>query len=55
MCVDSGKWNVEKEKIADRIGEMTNIWYVGVKQRNIARVPPRPNKFKKPNRRTATK
>ena len=36
MCVDSGKWNVEKEKIADRIGEMTNIWYVGVKQRNIA-------------------
>jgi hypothetical protein len=26
MCVDSGKWNTE----------ITNIWYVGVKQRNIA-------------------
>lgn len=36
MCVDSGKWNVEKKKIADRIGEMTNIWYVGVKHRNHA-------------------
>jgi hypothetical protein len=36
MCVDSGNWNVEKEKIADRIGEITNIWNVGVKNRNIA-------------------
>ena len=36
MCVDSGKWNCEKEKIADRIGEITNIWYVGVKHRNFA-------------------
>lgn len=36
MCVDSGRWNKEKEKIADRIGEMTNIWYVGVKHRNTA-------------------
>jgi hypothetical protein len=36
MCVDSGQWNTEKEKIADTIGEMTNIWYVGVKHRNTA-------------------
>jgi len=36
MCVDSGQWNIEKEKIADRIGEITNIWNVGVKHRNIA-------------------
>ena len=36
MCVDSGIWNKEKEKIADRIGEMTNIWYIGIKHRNTA-------------------
>lgn len=36
MCVDSGVWNTEKEKIADSIGELTNIWYVGVKHRNEA-------------------
>jgi hypothetical protein len=36
MCVDSGKWNGEKEKIATRIGEMTTIWRVGIKQRNFA-------------------
>jgi len=36
MCIDSGKWNFEKEKIADVLGEMTSIWYVGVKQRNSA-------------------
>jgi hypothetical protein len=36
MCVDSGKWNYEKEKISNNIGEITNIWYVGLKQRNIA-------------------
>ena len=36
MCVDSGKWNCEKEKISNNIGEITNVWYVGIKQRNIA-------------------
>ena len=36
MCVDSRHWNTEKEKIADDIGEMTNIWYIGVKNRNSA-------------------
>lgn len=36
MCVDSGLWNKEKQKIADLIGEMTSIWHVGVKHRNTA-------------------
>lgn len=36
MCIDSGKWNSEKKRIADSIGEMTNIWYVGVKNRKKA-------------------
>ena len=38
MCVDSGQWNGEKEKIADIIGEMTRVWHVGVKHRNHALV-----------------
>ena len=36
MCVDSGQWNGEKRKIAERIAEMTSIWHVGVKHRNHA-------------------
>lgn len=37
MCVDSGdEWNKEKREIAEQIGEMTNIWYVGLKHRNSA-------------------
>lgn len=36
MCVDSGIWNGEKEKIAEKIGEMTNIWFIGIKHRNNA-------------------
>ena len=36
MCNDSGKWQVQKEKIADDIGEITKVWYCGVKHRNIA-------------------
>lgn len=36
MCVDSGIWNNEKQKIADKIGEITSIWHVGVKHRNCA-------------------
>ena len=36
MCVDSGIWNGEKEKIAEQIGEITSIWYIGMKHRNIA-------------------
>ena len=36
MCVDSGKWNIEKEKIAENIGEITSIWNVGLKNRKQA-------------------
>lgn len=36
MCVDSGIWNSEKEKIAFDIGEITSIWNIGVKHRNKA-------------------
>lgn len=34
MCKDSGKWQKHKEKIADQIGEISNIWYCGEKHRN---------------------
>jgi hypothetical protein len=34
MCIDSGIWNSEKERIAQSIGEITNVWYLGVKNRN---------------------
>ena len=33
MCVDSYELNPVKKEIADVIGEITNIWYCGVKQR----------------------
>jgi hypothetical protein len=33
MCVDSGDWNKEKEKIAEKIGEITTVWYCGIKHR----------------------
>lgn len=36
MCVDSGGWNEEKEKIASRIGEITKVWYLGLKHRENA-------------------
>lgn len=36
MCVDSGIWNTEKEKIADELGEITQIWNVQEKHRNKA-------------------
>ena len=35
MCRDSGKWQKEKETISSDIGEITNIWYCGFKNRNI--------------------
>jgi hypothetical protein len=34
MCIDSGIWNMEKERIANSIDEITNIWYLGTKHRN---------------------
>ena len=36
MCKDSGIWNKEKNEIAEEIGEITMIWNVGQKHRNIA-------------------
>lgn len=36
MCHDSGKWEKQKEKISENIGEITNIWYCSTKHRNIA-------------------
>jgi hypothetical protein len=36
MSVDSGIWNVEKQKIADQIADITQIWYCGVKNRSHA-------------------
>ena len=36
MCVESGFYSKEKEKIAQDIGEMTSVWYIGTKHRNIA-------------------
>lgn len=36
MCYDSGKWQKHKQKIAENIGEISNIWYCGVKHREKA-------------------
>ena len=36
MCVDSGRWNKEKKKIANQIGEITSLWNCGNKHREIA-------------------
>lgn len=36
MCYNSGKWQSQKEKISLEIGEITNVWYCGIKNRKIA-------------------
>lgn len=36
MCVDSGIWNSEKERIAKELGEITSIWYCGVGHREVS-------------------
>lgn len=36
MCVDSGKWNNMKNKIANNIGEISMIWNCGNKQKKSA-------------------
>lgn len=36
MCIDSGEWNDIKKEIANKIGDITQIWYCGVKNREIA-------------------
>lgn len=34
MCIDAGKWNSEKSRLALKNGEITSIWYCGVNHRN---------------------
>lgn len=36
MCVNSGIWNKAKEEIAEKIGDITQIWHCGVKNREKA-------------------
>lgn len=36
MSIDSGKYNKQKEIIADKLGEITQIWNLGIKHREIA-------------------
>lgn len=36
MCNDAGEWQKEKESIAERLGEITHIWNVGLRHRNYA-------------------
>jgi hypothetical protein len=36
MCIDSGVWNVDKQEIANRLGDITQIWYCGIKNREKA-------------------
>jgi hypothetical protein len=36
MCKDSGKYNKEKQKIAEDLDEITSIWYLGVNHRKKA-------------------
>lgn len=36
MSINSGKWNKQKEQISKNIGEITTIWYLGVKERKNA-------------------
>lgn len=36
MCVHSGEWQQRKQEISDTISEMTDIWYINQKQRDLA-------------------
>lgn len=36
MCIDSGIWNSEKQKISDNLSDITQIWNCGIKQRSKA-------------------
>lgn len=35
MCIDSGLWQPYKQQIAEDLGEITTVWNLGVKHRNI--------------------
>jgi len=36
MCVDSKEWNKDKKQIADQLGDITQLWYCGIKNREKA-------------------
>jgi hypothetical protein len=36
MCVDSGEWNADKKEIADELGDITQLWYCGIRNREKA-------------------
>ena len=36
MSVDSGIWNTKKKEIAEKIGDLTQLWHCGIKNRKIA-------------------
>ena len=36
MCIDSGAWNRNKQEIAEQLGDITQIWYCGIKNREKA-------------------
>jgi hypothetical protein len=36
MCINSGIWQKEKELIANNLNEITQLWNVGIKHRNLA-------------------
>jgi hypothetical protein len=36
MCIDSKEWNGEKEKVAEELGDITQIWHCGIKNREKA-------------------
>jgi hypothetical protein len=36
MCKDSGKWQSEKKKLAEELGEITSIWHCGINHRDNA-------------------
>ena len=36
MCIHSGPWHHDKQTIAERLGEITQLWYCGVRERQKA-------------------
>lgn len=36
LCVDSGEWNKYKEELAQKLGDITMLWFCGPKQRQVA-------------------
>jgi len=36
MCNDSGRWNTRKQELADELGEISQLWYCGDRERTFA-------------------